>query len=87
MTVRTILERSARREVRNPMLAIPEVRSAIAEMSDDDRDRWRRILIAIRNDARDRAEKAWRKHKPPVAAYWAAVGVVCNHLSRVLRCS
>jgi NADPH-dependent ferric siderophore reductase len=78
-------DRSARREVRNPMLAIPAVRAAIAEMSSEDRARWRRIMLAIRDDARDRADKAWCKHKPPIAAYWAAVGVLCNHLSRILR--
>lgn len=77
-------DRSNRREVRNPMLAIPTVRAALAEMSDDDRARWRRIMLAIRDDARERAEKCWRTHKPPMAAYWKAIGVVCNHIARCL---
>lgn len=77
-------DRSARREVRNPMLALPAVRDAVAEMSAEDRMRWRRILLAIRDDARTRADKCWRTHKPPMAAYWKAIGVICNHLARVL---
>lgn len=79
-----MLDRSRRREVRNPMLAMPAVRAALAEMTPDDRARWRRILLAIRDDARERAEKSWKTHKPPMAVYWKTIGVVCNHLARVL---
>lgn len=78
------MDRSARREVRNPILGLPIVKAAIAEMTPDDRIRWRRILLAIRDDCRVRADQCWRKHKPPMAVYWKAFGVVCNHLARVL---
>lgn len=81
---RVARDRSARREVRNPMLALPSVRVALAEMSDADRLRWRSILLAIRDDARLRADKCWKTHKPPMAAYWKAIGVICNHLARCL---
>jgi hypothetical protein len=75
---------AARRSTHNPILAIPSVRSAIEQMSADDRARWRLILHAIRDDARARADKALKTHKPPMYVYWKAVGVVCNHLARVV---
>jgi hypothetical protein len=70
--------------VRNPVLGLPAVKAAIAEMTPDDRRRWRRILFAIRDDARGRAEQCWRKHKAPMAVYWKVVGVISNHLARAL---
>lgn len=76
--------RSAAREVRNPVLALPaaqrlldappEVRALVADLMGD---------IAL--DARDRAEKSWRTHKAPMAAYWKAVSVYAGHIKRVAR--
>jgi hypothetical protein len=67
------------------MLRLPSVKAAIAEMTSDDRERWRRILLAIRDDARILADKCWKTHKPPMAAYWKALSVVTNHLARILK--
>jgi len=77
-------DRSARREVRNPLLALsaarvithlpPEVQSSIAV-----------LLEALACDARGRAELSWAKHKAPMAAYWKAVSVYARHLARLMR--
>ncbi|QAY80497.1 hypothetical protein ETR14_27265 (plasmid) [Sphingosinicella sp. BN140058] len=77
--------RSARLEVRNPVLGMPAVRTAIEQLTDREAAAVRAILLAIQADARERADKSWSKKKPPLAAYWAAVGVYCGHISRALR--
>ena len=76
--------RSSRAEVRNPVLALsatrrllslaPEVRAALAD-----------VLGEIADDAQERAQKCWRTHKAPMAAYWKAVAVYAGHTRRALR--
>lgn len=39
----------------------------------------------IRRDAQERAEKCWKKHKAPMAAYWKAVSVYAGHTARLCR--
>lgn len=78
------LERSNRREVRNPVLALPaakklmalspEIRAILAELF------WEIVLAARAN-----AEKSWFKNKGPMAVYWKAVGAYALHIQRVLR--
>jgi hypothetical protein len=43
------------------------------------------LMKQISADARERAEKCWRTHKAPMAAYWKAVAVYANHTSRLVR--
>jgi hypothetical protein len=78
-------ERSNRREVRNPILALPVVREALAGMTAEEATRWRSILLAIQADARERAELNWRRHKGPMASYWKATGAYVGHLARAIR--
>jgi hypothetical protein len=77
--------RSSRREVRNPILGLPVVQKALAEMTPDEAARWTAILLAIQADARERAELNWRRHKGPVAAYWKATGAIVGHIAKVIR--
>ena len=39
----------------------------------------------IRQDAKNRAESCWRKHKAPMALYWKVLAVYSGHLARMLR--
>lgn len=75
--------RSSRREVRNPLLALPEVR-ALSEQPDEVRHALSGALRAIQRDCRVRADQAWAKHKAPMALYWKAAGVYAGHLARVI---
>jgi uncharacterized membrane protein len=75
--------RSNRPEVRNPMLAIPEVQ-VIASLPPVAREALRAALLAISNACRERGNEAWRKHKPPMAAYWKANAVNARHLARAI---
>lgn len=77
--------RSSRREVRNPILALPAARAALAELAPDQAEALARVLVAIQADARDRAEICWRRHKAPMAAYWKAAGVYCGHVAKAIR--
>lgn len=76
--------RSVRPDVRNPLMALPAA-GEIRTLPPDARAALRKLLIAIRADARDRAEKCWRTHKAPMAAYWKAVAVYAGHTARLCR--
>lgn len=69
---------------RNPMLALPAVHR-LATLDHTTRQLVREILLDLKADARARAEASWRKHKAPMAAYWAAVAVYAGHFARLLR--
>ena len=74
--------RSNRAEVRNPVLALPAANS-IADLPEPARAALDAMLREISADAQLRAEKAWRTHKGPMAAYWKAIAVYSRHMARV----
>ncbi len=75
--------RSNRREVRNPVLALPAVKR-LQLLPAADREALRSILGDLASDARSRAQDSWRKNKGPMAAYWKAVGAYAEHTRRAL---
>lgn len=77
------MERSNRREVRNPLLVLPGFR-ALQRLDPDTRAALSHAFREMQADARLRADKAWRTHKAPMALYWKAVGVYAGHTARVL---
>lgn len=76
-------DRSIRAEVRNPLLALPAA-AQVRALDASTRATLRALVIDMRDDARVRAAECWRRHKAPMACYWKAVSVYCNHLARVL---
>lgn len=76
--------RSVRADVRNPLLQLPSI-AELQALPADAQVALRKILKDISADARARADKCWRTHKAPMAAYWKAVAVYANHTSRVLK--
>jgi len=76
--------RSNQADVRNPLLALPSA-EAIRSLPEAARAALRAVLLDIRKDAQVRAEKCWRTHKAPMAAYWKAVAVYAGHTARVCR--
>lgn len=76
--------RSSRAEVRNPLIALPSYR-ALATLGQAERAVLHALLVYLRADARLRAAECWRRRKPPMAAYWAAVGVYAGHAARTLQ--
>lgn len=78
------MNRSARREVRNPLLSLPSVKR-INDLPEDTRDLLHDILRELAGDARNRAQASWCKNKGPMAAYWKAVGAYAEHLRRIVK--
>lgn len=76
-------DRSARAEVRNPLLALPAARR-IARLPEDQRVALAGLLRDLAADAAERAEESWRKKKGPMAAYWKAASVYAKHTARVI---
>jgi hypothetical protein len=77
------VNRAALAQVRNPLLQLPAV-AELQALPRASQAALKGVLKAISADARERAEKCWRTHKAPMAAYWKAVAVYANHTSRVL---
>ncbi len=77
-------ERSARAEVRNPVLALPAI-GTLRGMSPEVRAAVAAVLMSVRADASARAAECWRKHKAPMACYWKAVAVYAGHIARAVR--
>lgn len=79
-----MVDRSNRREVRNPVLALPSVKR-LNELTPENRQIVAEILAELVTDARSRAQESWRKNKGPMAAYWKAVGAYAEHFRRVFK--
>jgi hypothetical protein len=77
-------ERSTRAEVRNPVLLLPSM-AAIGALDETSRRALSDLLRDLHRDATERADKCWRTHKAPMAAYWKAVAVYAGHTSRAIR--
>ncbi|GGJ56267.1 hypothetical protein [Sphingopyxis bauzanensis] len=75
--------RSARAEVRNPVLALPSFR-ALQSLLPEQRVLLVALLLDLQSDARDRAARSWASRKAMIAAYWSAVAVYSGHLARCL---
>lgn len=78
-----MIPRSARRETRNPVLALPAI-AALQAMSPETRNAVARVLVDLAKDAGARADCAWCRHKVPMAAYWKAVAVYARHTARAI---
>jgi hypothetical protein len=65
-------------------MALPAA-EALSNLPDESKSAVRELLKQISADARIRAEKCWKTHKAPMAAYWKAVAVYANHSSRLLK--
>ena len=79
-----VVARSNKPEVRNPVLAYPSAARA-ASMPPEAREWLIEFLEDFRRDARERAAKAWKSHKAPLALYAKVCQVYSGHLIRVLR--
>lgn len=76
--------RSIRPDIRNPLLQLPSMQ-AMRNLPPGSRAALRALLRDIAADARERADKSWRKHKAPMAVYWKVVAVYAGHTARALR--
>ena len=70
----------------NPLLDLPAGR-ALTSLPAEDRRRIERVMRDLRDQANIEAEKAWRKRKGPMAAYWRAVATYARHTAHALSTS
>jgi hypothetical protein len=79
--------RSMRPSVRNPVLALPAAQDLAKFMAGQPsaRARFRAMYQQLAKQARANADKCWRTHKAPMAAYWKACAVYARHIALVLR--
>lgn len=64
---------------------VAECGARIKTLPPEARAALRALLLEIRADARQRAEKCWKKHKAPMAAYWKALSVYAGHTARLCK--
>jgi hypothetical protein len=79
------MDRSARREVRNPILGLPAAQAILAELSPDQRKRFRDLFRQLKVQCRAKEADAYRYRKGPMTAYWMAAGTYSGHLAHVLN--
>lgn len=79
-----MIDRSARREVRNPVLALPATGKLMA-LEPDIRHMIRDLVVDLRDQARAKADESLRKNKYMMFAYWKCVAVYANHFARCLN--
>jgi hypothetical protein len=84
VTVVMITPRSSDPLVRNPLLAMASARGCDS-MPVEARNWLAAMLADLSRDSAQRAQKAWRTHKAPMALYWKVVAVYARHLAKVLK--
>lgn len=76
--------RGARVDVRNPIVLMAEAKALAASMSPMQRQLFGRLMRRMAADADKNAEKAWKKRKGPMAAYWRAGCTYMKHIARAI---
>lgn len=79
------IPRSNRPEVRNPILAMPEVLAEIEQLDPNSRAALAKILNSMSKVFRGKAEHAWHARKGPLALYARTNSVYARHMSLALR--
>lgn len=64
----------------NPLLQLP-AGQALLSLPESERRNIEAVMRALRDHANHEAEKAWKRRKGPMAAYWRAVATYARHLA------
>ncbi len=76
--------RSNRQDVRNPLLKLPSA-ADLEKLPPEAREALRKLASEASRAWRAQAEECWKRHKPPMAAYWRAWAVNARHLALLCR--
>lgn len=68
----------------NPLLKLPAAASLL-KLPAEQRQILVPLMEALRTQANEEAEKAWKRRKGPMAAYWRAVSTYARHIAHALR--
>lgn len=67
----------------NPLLRLP-AGIALQDLPAEDRRRIELVMRDLRDQANTEADKAWKRKKGPMAAYWRAVSTYARHIAHAL---
>lgn len=67
----------------NPIVLLPSY-ARLLDLDAEQATALADVLRDLGDEADGQAEKSWRKHKGPMAAYWRAVGVYARHIARAV---
>ena len=67
----------------NPLLNLPSGKALLA-LPEEDKKRIAAVFRDLRTEANEEAEKAWKRRKGPMAAYWRAVSTYARHAAHAL---
>jgi hypothetical protein len=76
--------RGARVDVRNPIVLLPEALALAASLSPEQRHHFGNLMRRIAAEADKNADKAWKKRKGPMAAYWRSTCTYAKHIARAI---
>ncbi|MCB5187401.1 hypothetical protein LG200_05200 [Methylobacillus caricis] len=64
----------------NPLLQLPAGKKLL-ELPASERQLIENVMRELRLQANDEADKAWKRRKGPMAAYWRAVATYARHIA------
>jgi hypothetical protein len=67
----------------NPLMKLKAAK-ALMNLPAHQRAPLEALLRELRDQANEEAEKAWKKRKGPMAAYWRAVATYARHIAHLL---
>lgn len=76
--------RSAKLEVRNPILRLPATRAIIEQMDPESRRLLGTLLRQLADQAAVDADKCWNNGKGMMGAYWRVVSVYAKHIAHAV---
>lgn len=68
----------------NPLFKLPAAQGLLA-LDAREKSALGRLMMDLRRQANDEAERAWQRRKGPMACYWRAVSTYARHIAHVLR--
>ncbi|WP_342248628.1 hypothetical protein [Sphingomonas sp. OTU376] len=77
-------DRSSRREVRNPILGLPAAVEALRSLDREQRAALRIVLLAVREQMREKEVISYRKRKGPMVEYYMSGATYAKHIANVL---
>ncbi|BDE73485.1 MAG TPA: hypothetical protein PK306_02865 [Aquabacterium sp.] len=67
----------------NPLFKLPAAQSLLL-LAGPEKAALARLMMDLRRQANDEAERAWKRRKGPMACYWRAVSTYARHVAHVL---
>lgn len=67
----------------NPLFKLPAARSLLL-LAAPEKAVLARLMMDLRRQANDEAERAWKRRKGPMACYWRAVSTYARHVAHML---